>query len=67
MSALTGTCLQHEAKHRTSLVPATRHSSPLFGLLDDIGMRSTQLDLALMYLLITYSPCEPLSHMVLGT
>lgn len=39
--------------------------SQLFGFLDDVGMTSTQFNLALMYFFFTYGLCEPLSNIAL--
>ncbi|KAK8198719.1 hypothetical protein M8818_006586 [Zalaria obscura] len=37
----------------------------LFGFLEDVGMTSTQFNLALMYLFFTYGLCEPISNIML--
>jgi len=48
-----------------SLDKANAGNAKLFGFLTDVGMTSTQFNLALMYLFFTYGLCEPLSNIML--
>lgn len=48
-----------------SLDKSNAGNAKLFGLLEDVGMTSTQFNLALMYLFFTYGLCEPISNIAL--
>ncbi|KAJ9130830.1 Major facilitator superfamily transporter [Pleurostoma richardsiae] len=48
-----------------SLDKANAGNAKLFGFLEDVGMTSTQFNLALMYLFFTYGLCEPVSNIML--
>ncbi|KAL4800866.1 major facilitator superfamily domain-containing protein [Aspergillus venezuelensis] len=48
-----------------SLDKSNAGNAKLFGLLEDIGMTSTQFNLALMYFFFTYGLCEPVSNIIL--
>ncbi|EMC93930.1 hypothetical protein BAUCODRAFT_124680 [Baudoinia panamericana UAMH 10762] len=48
-----------------SLDKSNAGNAKLFGFLQDVGMTSTQFNLALMYLFFTYGLCEPLSNIAL--
>lgn len=48
-----------------SLDKANAGNAKLFGFLEDVGMTSTQFNLALMYLFFTYGLCEPISNIFL--
>lgn len=48
-----------------SLDKSNAGNAKLFGFLEDVGMSSTQFNLALMYLFFTYGLCEPISNIAL--
>ncbi|KAK9777599.1 putative Major facilitator superfamily (MFS) profile domain-containing protein [Seiridium cardinale] len=48
-----------------SLDKSNAGNAKLFGFLEDVGMTSTQFNLALMYLFFTYGLCEPISNIAL--
>ncbi|KAL1893745.1 hypothetical protein Sste5346_006248 [Sporothrix stenoceras] len=48
-----------------SLDKSNAGNAKLFGFLEDVGMTSTQFNLALMYLFFTYGLCEPVSNIML--
>ncbi|CAK7237470.1 hypothetical protein SBRCBS47491_009986 [Sporothrix bragantina] len=48
-----------------SLDKSNAGNAKLFGFLTDVGMTSTQFNLALMYLFFTYGLCEPVSNVML--
>ncbi|KAI0174758.1 major facilitator superfamily domain-containing protein [Pestalotiopsis sp. NC0098] len=48
-----------------SLDKSNAGNAKLFGFLEDVGMTSTQFNLALMYLFFTYGLCEPVSNIFL--
>ncbi|KAL3460935.1 major facilitator superfamily domain-containing protein [Aspergillus heterothallicus] len=48
-----------------SLDKSNAGNAKLFGFLEDVGMTSTQFNLALMYLFFTYGLFEPVSNIVL--
>lgn len=48
-----------------SLDKANAGNAKIYGFLEDVGMTSTQFNLALMYLFFTYGLCEPISNIML--
>jgi hypothetical protein len=48
-----------------SLDKSNAGNAKLFGFLTDVGMTSTQFNLALMYFFFTYGLCEPVSNVAL--
>lgn len=48
-----------------SLDKSNASNAKLYGFLEDVGMSSTQFNLALMYFFFTYGLCEPLSNIAL--